>query len=129
LIQVINYLKLIQEISIHLILAKFYFQCRREVQMVQSHYPPSPEIARDKRYYEHVMKDFHKQYDSVRQTSQYRHNRMNTPTFTIISCTQTSALSITTRTAHKYQTQTVAGVSKVVLPVKNEHKHINLRIN
>jgi hypothetical protein len=45
---------------------------------------------------------------------------MNTPTFTIIFC-----LPITTTAAHKYQAQTVAGVSKVVLPVKNEHKHIN----
>jgi hypothetical protein len=25
--------------------------------MVQSHDPPSPEKGRDKRYYEHVMKD------------------------------------------------------------------------
>jgi hypothetical protein len=50
------------------------------------------------------------------QTSQYKDNRMNTPTFTIISCTQTSELPITTTPAHEYQT--VAGVSKVVLPVK-----------
>jgi hypothetical protein len=53
------------------------------------------------------------------------HNRMNTPTFTIISCTKTSALQITTISAHEYQTQTVAVISKVVLPVKVEHKRIN----
>jgi hypothetical protein len=46
--------------------------------MVQSHDPPSPESGRDKRYYEHVMKDFHEQYDSVGQTSQYRDSRMKT---------------------------------------------------
>jgi hypothetical protein len=42
--------------------------------MVQSHDPPSPEKGQDKRYYEHVMKDFHEQYDSVGQTSQYSDN-------------------------------------------------------
>jgi hypothetical protein len=55
------------------------------------------------------------QYD----ISQFRENRMNTPIFTIISCTQTSALPITTTPAHEYQAQTVAGVFKVVLPLKN----------
>jgi hypothetical protein len=65
------------------------------------------------------MKDVHEWYDSVGQASQYRDNRMNTPTFTIISCTQTSALPITTTLAYEYQAQTVAGVSKVVLRVKN----------
>jgi hypothetical protein len=61
------------------------------------------------------MEDFH---DSVGQTSQYRDNDMNSPTFTTISCTKTSALPITTTPAHEYQAQTVAGVFKVVLPVK-----------
>jgi hypothetical protein len=42
-----------------------------------------------------------------------------------IWCTKTSALPITTTPAHEYLAQTVAGVCKVVLPVKNEHKHIN----
>jgi hypothetical protein len=93
--------------------------------MVQSHDPPSPESCQDKRNYEHVMKDFHEQYDSVGQTSQFRYNRMTRPTFTIISSTQISALPITTTPAHEYQGQTVAGVSKVVLPVKNGHKRIN----
>jgi hypothetical protein len=32
---------------------------------------------------------------------------------------------ITITPAHEYQAQTIAGVSKVVLPVKNEHKRIN----
>jgi hypothetical protein len=64
------------------------------------------------------MKDFHEQYNSVGQTSQYRDNGMNTPTFTTISCMKTSALPITTTSAHKYQAQTVAGVFNVVLPVK-----------
>jgi hypothetical protein len=50
---------------------------------------------------------------------------MNTPSFTNISCMQISALSITTTPTHEYQAQPVAGVSKVVLPVKNEHNHIN----
>jgi hypothetical protein len=49
---------------------------------------------------------------------------MNTPTFTIISCTQSLALPITTIPAHEYQAQTVAGVSKVVLVVRNEYKRI-----
>jgi hypothetical protein len=71
------------------------------------------------------MKDFHEQYDSVGQTSQYRDNCMNTVTFTTISCMQTSALSITTTPAHEYQAHTLEGVSKVVLPVKNEQKRIN----
>jgi hypothetical protein len=85
--------------------------------MFQSHDPPSTESGRDKRYYEH---------DSVgKKTSQYRDNRMNAPTFTIISCTQTSALPITITPAHEYHDQTIAGVSKVVLPVKNEHKRIS----
>jgi hypothetical protein len=82
--------------------------------MVQSHDPSSPESGRDKRSYEHVMKDFHEQYDSVGQTWQYRDNRMNTPTFTTISCTKTSALPITTTPCHEYQAQTVASVFKVV---------------
>jgi hypothetical protein len=86
--------------------------------MAQSHDPPSPECGRDKSYYEHVMKDFHEQYDAVGQTSQYRENRMNTPTFTTISCTKTSAFLINAILAHEYQAQTVAGVFKVVLPVK-----------
>jgi hypothetical protein len=86
--------------------------------MVQSHDPPSPESGRDKRYYEHVMKDFHEHYDSVGQTSQYRDNDMNNPSFTTISCTKTSALPITTTPAHEYQAQTVARVFKVVLRVK-----------
>jgi hypothetical protein len=42
----------------------------------------SSESGRDKRYYEHVMKDFHEQYDSVGQTSQYKDNDINTPSFT-----------------------------------------------
>jgi hypothetical protein len=88
--------------------------------MVQSHEPPSPEIGWENRYYEHVMS----MYGSVGQTSQYRHN-LNTPTFTIVSCTQTSALPITTTPAHEYQAQTVAGIFKDTLPVKSEHKHIN----
>jgi hypothetical protein len=50
---------------------------------------------------------------------------MNTPTFAIISGTQASALPITTTPAHEYQAPTVAGVFKVVLPVKNEHKRFN----
>jgi hypothetical protein len=86
--------------------------------MVQLHDPPSPESGRGKRYYEHVMNDIHEQYDSVGQTSQYRDNGMNTPTFTTISCMKTSALSITTSPAHQYQAQSVASVFKVVLPVK-----------
>jgi hypothetical protein len=49
---------------------------------------------------------------------------MYTATFAIISSTQTSALLITTTPAHEYQAQTVAGVFKVVFPVKNEHKRI-----
>jgi hypothetical protein len=72
--------------------------------MVQSHDPPSPESGRDKRYYGHVMKDFHEQYDSVGQTSQSRDNRINTPAFTIISCTQSSPIPITTTPAHEYRT-------------------------
>jgi hypothetical protein len=60
------------------------------------------------------MKDFHEQYDSVRQTSQYSDNGMNTPAFITISCTKTSALPITTTPAHEYESQTVAGVFKVV---------------
>jgi hypothetical protein len=50
---------------------------------------------------------------------------MNTATFTIISCKQTSTLLITITPAHEYQAQTVAGVFKVVLPVKNEYKRLN----
>jgi hypothetical protein len=76
--------------------------------MVQSHDPPSPEKGRDKRYYEHVMKDVQEKYDSVGQPSQSRDNRMSTPTFSIISCTETSALPITTTPAHEYQAQNVA---------------------
>jgi hypothetical protein len=49
---------------------------------------------------------------------------MYTATFAIISSTQTSALLITTSPAHEYQAQTVAGVFKVVLPVKNEYKRM-----
>jgi hypothetical protein len=75
--------------------------------MVQLHEPPSLESGREKRYCEHVLKDVHEQYDSVVQTLQYRDNCMNTPTFTIISCKQTSALPITTTPAHEYQAQTV----------------------
>jgi hypothetical protein len=86
--------------------------------MVQSHDPPSPESGRAKRNYEHVMEDFHEQYDSVGQTSQYRDNGMNTPTFTTVICTKTSEFQITTTPAHEYQAQTVAGVPKIVLPVK-----------
>jgi orotate phosphoribosyltransferase len=89
--------------------------------MVQEHDPPSPKSGRDKRYYEHVMQDAMSsmiRWDKL-------HNRMNTPTFTIISCTQTSALPIITILAHEYQAQTVAVISKVVLPVKVEHKRIN----
>jgi hypothetical protein len=71
--------------------------------MVQSHDLPSPKSGRDKRYYEEVMKDFHEQHDSVGQTSQYRENGINTPTFTTITCTKTSALPITTTSAHEYQ--------------------------
>jgi hypothetical protein len=67
--------------------------------MVHLHDPPLPKSGRDKRYYKHVMKDIHEWYDSVGQASQYRDNRMNTPTFRIISCTQTSALPITTTPA------------------------------
>jgi hypothetical protein len=54
----------------------------------------------------------------VGQTSQYSDNGMNTPKFITVSCTKTSALPITTTPAHEYQAQTVAGVLKVVLPVK-----------
>jgi hypothetical protein len=61
----------------------------------------------------------------VGQTSQYRDIRMSTPIFTIISCSQTAALPITTTPVHEYQAQTVAGVPKVVLLVQNEHKRIN----
>jgi hypothetical protein len=50
---------------------------------------------------------------------------MSTPIFTIISCSQTAALPITTTPVHEYQAQTVAGVPKVVLLVQNEHKRIN----
>jgi hypothetical protein len=75
--------------------------------VVQSHDPPSPEMGTDKRYYEHVMKDFYEQY-----------NCMNKRTVTIISCTQTLALPITTTPAHEYKAQTVAGVSEVLSPVK-----------
>jgi hypothetical protein len=64
------------------------------------------------------MKYFDEQYDSVGQTSKSRDNRMNTPTFTIISCTLTSPNLITTTLAHKYQAQTVAGVSVVLSAVK-----------
>jgi Mg2+ and Co2+ transporter CorA len=64
--------------------------------MGQSHDPPS-EI---KDNYEHVMKDFDEQYDSVGQTSKSRDNRMNTPTFTIISCTLTPPNLITSTLAH-----------------------------
>jgi hypothetical protein len=85
----------------------FFLITRREAQMVQSHDLPSPESGH-----------FHEQYDSVGQPSQYRDNGMNTPTFTTISCSKTSALPITTTPAHEYQAQTVAGVFKVVLPVK-----------
>jgi hypothetical protein len=94
--------------------------------MVQSHDPPSPKSGTDKRYYGHVMKDFHKQYNLVGQTSQSRDNRMNTPTFTIISCTLTSPAPITTTPAHEYQAQTVAGVLEVLSPVK---MNINALIN
>jgi hypothetical protein len=86
--------------------------------MVQSHDPPLPESGRDEGYYKHVMKDFHEQYDSVGQTSQFKDNRMNTPTFTITSCTQASPASITTTPVHEYQAQTRAGVSEVISPVK-----------
>jgi hypothetical protein len=85
--------------------------------MVQLHDSPSPESDRDKRYYEHVINDFYEQSNSVGRT-QYRDNGMNTPTFTTISCMKTSALPITTTPAHQYQTQSVASVFKVVLPVK-----------
>jgi hypothetical protein len=53
-----------------------------------------------------------------------RDNRMNTPTFKIISYTQTSALPITKKPAHEYHAQIVGSVFKVVLSVKNEHKRI-----
>jgi hypothetical protein len=76
--------------------------------MVQSHDPSSSESGREKRYYEHVVKDFHEQYDWVGQTSQYRDNGMKTPTFTTISCMKTSILPITITPAHEYQAQTVA---------------------
>jgi hypothetical protein len=76
----------------------FFLITRREVQMVQSHDPPIPESGRDKKYYKHIMKDVHEN-DSVGQTSQDRDNRMITPTLTIIFCTQTSALLITTTPA------------------------------
>jgi hypothetical protein len=66
--------------------------------MVQLHEPPSPESGRDKRYCRNVLKDVHEQY---------RDNCMNTPTFTIISGKQISALPITTTPAHEYQAQTV----------------------
>jgi hypothetical protein len=49
---------------------------------------------------------------------------MNTPTFKIISYTQTSALPITKKPAHEYHAQIVGSVFKVVLSVKNEHKRI-----
>jgi hypothetical protein len=64
------------------------------------------------------MNDFHEQYDSVGETSQYRDNGTSTPTFSTFSCMKTSALPIITILAHEYQAQTVAGVFKVVLPVK-----------
>jgi hypothetical protein len=86
--------------------------------MVQSHVPPSPESGRDKRYYEHVMNDFHEQDDLVGQTSQYRDNGMTKTTFITISGTTTSVFTITTTPAHEFQVQTVAGVFKVVSPVK-----------
>jgi hypothetical protein len=64
------------------------------------------------------MKDFDEQYDSVWQTSKSRNNRMNTPTFTIISCKLTLPTLITTTLAHLYQAQTVAGVSVNLSAVK-----------
>jgi hypothetical protein len=54
----------------------------------------------------------------VELTSQYRDNGIKLPAFTTISCTKFSALPIITTPAHEYQAQTVAGVFKVVLPVK-----------
>jgi hypothetical protein len=72
---------------------------------------------------EHIMKEFHEQFDSVGQTPQYRDNGMNTHTFTTISCTKTSALPITTTPAHEHQAQTVECVFKVVLPGKMNIAH------
>jgi hypothetical protein len=55
---------------------------------------------------------------TIRWEKHYKDNRMNTPTFTIISCTQISALPINTTLVHEYQAQTVPSVFMVVLPVK-----------
>jgi hypothetical protein len=88
--------------------------------MVQSHDPPSPESGRDKRYYGHVMKDFHEQYESVGQS--HKHNNIYNY---FLHAHFTNSNHHNTTPTHEYQAQTLAGVLEV-LPTytKNSSFHI-----